>query len=167
MSEALVGGIATFLGVVVAGLTLAAQLKKQRTERVRQRAAIRDAVHAEVNRVREILIQQAVWLAKDSKDPLNWLPIQTQVWDGLAAQIGSLEAKVAGELTTFFGFVRWHNDVLTLRGGAYKDDPAGFLETYKTVFRSVAKNLPSRFHTDEYTEMLKSYASSKSDSNSS
>lgn len=147
--------------VVVAALAVLIELSKQRTERVDQRAAIRNAVDAEVNRVRDILLRQFHWLDEHQTDPLNWLPIQTQVWDGLAAQIGSLEAQEAGDLTRFFGFVRWYNEVLKLRDGAFKNNDQGFLETYRKAFRSVAENLPRRFHTPDFTRMLKSYAPSK------
>jgi hypothetical protein len=132
---AVIGGAATTLAAIIAGALLYWQVHKQHQD---EKDTLRIAVHAEFERVCEVVEAQLKWLPTNQDNPMNWLPIHTPVWDASVSKIGGLDPDQAGTLTRFFGYVTWSNDVLKLRSeqGAYSSR-AAFVETYVKALTAV------------------------------
>lgn len=91
-----------------------------------ERATLRNAIEAEFNRVEVVVKRQwkYIWDPEEKKprlgfdkNPLNWAPIHTPIWDSVVAQgkVGLLPEDDARNWSWFFGYVRWLNlDLLPL-----------------------------------------------------
>lgn len=115
-----------------------------------ERDTLRNAVQAELQRVEAVVARQRKHVWDDDKnavrsgferDPLNWAPIHTPIWDAVVAQgkVGLLPADDAQLWSWFFGYVRWMNNDLFALYKFYKDESrlADFGHSIATAYQTL------------------------------